>query len=559
MKKKRVRFTIVLSLLAVSLVVNVILIFANRITTIKKVETTSTLFDLAFTSAEKDSMSDAVMLNRDKYVAIHAYELSNATSPAYIFSPVPANYPTPMVQEPKNFNLPTNVKVPLNRESLCYYSVAELSTLIKARKISSVELTKLYLARIKKLDKELFSVITLMEDRALEQAKEADKEIKAGRYRGPLHGIPYGVKDLLAVKGFPTTWGSPIFKNQMIHETASVVEKLDFAGAVLVAKLSLGELAMDDVWFGGKTRNPWNINEGSSGSSAGSSAATSAGIVAFAIGSETWGSIVSPSTVCGVTGLRPTFGRVSRTGAMALSWTMDKIGPICRNAQDAAIVFNAIYGPDGKDITLVDKPFNINLDKANKPLRVGYIVSEFAEKNEHNTNDFTALETMKQMGYELIPVQLPNNLPVEALSIILEAEAAAAFSNLTLSNLDDSMVLQTKNSWPNIFRTSRLIPAVEYIQANRIRTDLIQKFMEIFKQVDIIISPSLEGNQLLMTNLTGHPSISIPNGFDKRRMPTSITFIADWYNEADLLALGWAFQQKQGFYLKHPDKFTPKK
>ncbi len=559
MKKKRVRFTIVLSLLAVSLVVNLILIFANRITTIKKVETTSTLFDLAFTSAEKDSMSDAVMLNRDKYAAIHAYELSNATSPAYIFSPVPANYPTPMVQEPKNFNLSTNVKVPLNRESLCYYSVAELSTLIKARKISSVELTKLYLARIKKFDKELFSVITLMEDSALEQAKEADKEIKTGRYRGPLHGIPYGVKDLLAVKGFPTTWGSPIFKNQMIHETASVVEKLDLAGAVLVAKLSLGELAMDDVWFGGKTRNPWNINEGSSGSSAGSSAATSAGIVAFAIGSETWGSIVSPSTVCGVTGLRPTFGRVSRTGVMALSWTMDKIGPICRNAQDAAIVFNAIYGPDGKDITLVDKPFNINLDKANKPLRVGYIVSEFAEKNERNANDFTALETMKQMGYELIPVQLPNNLPVEALSIILEAEAAAAFSNLTLSNLDDSMVLQTKNSWPNIFRTSRLIPAVEYIQANRIRTDLIQKFMEIFKQVDIIISPSLEGNQLLMTNLTGHPSISIPNGFDKRGMPTSITFIADWYNEADLLALGWAFQQKQGFYLKHPDKFTPKK
>lgn len=559
MKKKRVRFTIVLSLLAVSLVVNLILIFANRITTIKKVETTSTLFDLAFTSAEKDSMSDAVMLNRDKYAAIHAYELSNATSPAYIFSPVPANYPTPMVQEPKNFNLPTNVKVPLNRESLCYYSVAELSALINARKISSVELTKLYLARIKKFDKELFSVITLMEDSALEQAKEADKEIKAGRYRGPLHGIPYGVKDLLAVKGFPTTWGSPIFKNQMIHETASVVEKLDLAGAVLVAKLSLGELAMDDVWFGGKTRNPWNINEGSSGSSAGSSAATSAGIVAFAIGSETWGSIVSPSTVCGVTGLRPTFGRVSRTGAMALSWTMDKIGPICRNAQDAAIVFNAIYGPDGKEITLVDKPFNINLGKATKPLRVGYIVSEFAEKNERNVNDFTALETMKQMGYELIPVQLPNNLPVEALSIILEAEAAAAFSNLTLSNLDDSMVLQTKNSWPNIFRTSRLIPAVEYIQANRIRTDLIQKFMEIFKQVDIIISPSLEGNQLLMTNLTGHPSISIPNGFDRRGMPTSITFIADWYNEADLLALGWAFQQKQGFYLKHPDKFTPKK
>lgn len=558
MKKKRIRFTIVLSLLAISLVFNLLLIFLNRDTTYNRVVTAATLFDIEFSKTEIDSMSNAVLLNKDKYAAINAYALSNSTSPAFIFSPVPAGYNTPAVQEPKNFNLPISVKVPLNPENLCYYSVAELSALIKARKITSVELTKIYLARIKKFDKELFSVITLLEESALEQAEHADKEIKAGHYRGPLHGIPYGVKDLLAVKGFPTTWGSPIFKNQMIHETASVVEKLDLAGAVLVAKLSLGELAMDDVWFGGKTRNPWNTDEGSSGSSAGSSSATSAGLVAFAIGSETWGSIVSPTTVCGVTGLRPTFGRVSRTGAMALSWTMDKIGPICRNAQDAAIVFNAIYGPDGKDITLANKPFNVNLGRTNKKLRVGYIASEFAEKTEINANDFATLETMKQMGYTLIPVELPNNLPVEALSIILEAEAAAAFSNLTLLNLDDSMVLQTKNSWPNIFRTARLIPAVEYIQANRIRTDLIQGLIKMFEQVDIVISPSLEGNQLLITNLTGHPALSIPNGFDTRGLPTSITFIADWYNEADLLAVGWAFQQKQGFYLNHPAKFTPK-
>lgn len=559
MKKKRVRYTIILSLLVLSLAFNVFLLILNRSTTFKKIDTFSGMLDLSFTRAERDSMTQAVEVNRDKYAAIHAYELSNSTSPAYVFSPVPANYPTPSMQEPKNFNLPTNVKVPLNRESLCYYSVAELAALIKARKVTSVELTKLYIARIKKFDKELYAVVTLLEDRALEQAKQADREIAAGHYKGPLHGIPYGVKDLLAVKGFPTTWGSPIFRNQMIHETASVVEKLDSAGAVLVAKLTLGEMAMDDVWFGGKTRNPWNTAAGSSGSSAGSAATTSAGLVAFAIGSETWGSIVSPSTVCGVTGLRPTFGRVSRTGAMALSWTMDKIGPICRTAQDAAIVFNAINGPDGKDITLVNKPFNINLGKTNKVLRVGYIAAQFTEKNDSNANDFLALETMKQLGYELIPVQLPSTIPAEALSIILEAEAAAAFSDLTLTNLDDSMVLQTKNSWPNIFRTSRLIPAVEYIQANRIRTDLIQKFMEIFKQVDIIISPSLDGNQPLMTNLTGHPVLSVPNGFDKRGMPTSITFIADWYNEADLLALGWAFQQKQGFYKKHPARFIPKK
>lgn len=559
MKKKRIRYTIILSLLVLSLAFNVFLLILNRSTTFKKIETISGMLDLSFTRAERDSMTQAVEVNRDKYAAIHAYKLTNSTAPAFVFSPVPANYSTPTKQEAKNFNLPTNVKVPLNRENLCYYSVAELSALIKARKVTSVELTKLYIARIKKYDKELYAVVTLLEDRALEQAKQADREIAAGHYKGPLHGIPYGVKDLLAVKGFPTTWGSPIFRNQMIHETASVVEKLDSAGAVLVAKLSLGELAMDDVWFGGKTRNPWNTAEGSSGSSAGSASTTSAGLVAFAIGSETWGSIVSPATVCGVTGLRPTFGRVSRTGAMALSWTMDKIGPICKTAQDAAIVFNAINGPDGKDITLVNKPFNINLGKTNKILRVGYIAAQFTEKTDSNANDFLALETMKQLGYELIPVQLPNTIPAEALSIILEAEAAAAFSDLTLSNLDDSMVLQTKNSWPNIFRTSRLIPAVEYLQANRIRTDLIQEFIKIFKQVDIIICPSLDGNQPLMTNLTGHPVLSVPDGFNRRGMPTSISFVADWYNEADLLAIGWAFQQKQGFYLKHPDKFSPKK
>ncbi|SDC06660.1 amidase [Williamwhitmania taraxaci] len=557
MKKKRIRLTIILSFLIVSLVFNAILLIAYRTNPIKSIELASQLLDLSFTRTERDSMVEGVLSNREKYKAIHAYPLNNSTAPATIFAPVPANYPTPTIQEPINFGLPKVIQVPRNRESLCFFSVAELSSLMKSKKITSVELTKLYLGRIKKYDQKLNTVITLLEETALAQAKQADKEIAAGKYRGPLHGIPYGVKDLLALKTHPTTWGSPIYRSQMIMETASVISKLDSAGAILVAKLSLGELAMDDVWFGGKTRNPWNTNEGSSGSSAGPASATSAGLVAFSIGSETWGSIVSPSTVCGVTGLRPTFGRVSRTGAMALSWTMDKIGPICRTAQDAAIVFDAIKGPDGKDITLENKPFNLNLGKANKALRIGYVASLFTEKKDSNANDFLALETMKQMGYELIAVNLPNNIPVDALSIILEAEAAAAFSDLTLTNLDNRMVLQTKNSWPNIFRTARLIPATEYIQANRIRTHLIQEFTKLFQQVDIIVCPSFGGNQLLATNLTGHPALCLPDGFDKRGMPTSITFIADWYNEANLLEIGWAFQQKQGFHLKHPELFMP--
>jgi len=556
MKNRSSLIAFLIILLLVSVGINAYF-FADSKSLKSKVKATETLFNLNFTNAERDTMMEGIKENIEKYKAIHAFDLSNDVAPAIIFSPVPLSYSPPDAKTKTDFDFPANVSLPQNLEELSFYSVAELSVLIKKGLISSEELTKIYLERLRRYDPELHCVITLLGDRALNQAREMDKELKNGKYRGPLHGIPYGVKDLLALKDYPFTWGSSIYKDQIAGITSPVIEKLDAAGAVLVAKFPLGELAWGDVWFGGMTRNPWNTEHGSSGSSAGSASATAAGLVGFAIGSETWGSIVSPSTVCGVTGLRPTFGRVSRTGAMALSWTMDKLGPICRTSQDCAIVLNAIIGVDGIDPTLADVPFNPNLKKDYKTLRVGYVKDYFEQDYDFKKNDSITLETLKNMGVELVPVTLPENLPIDALSIILDVESAAAFSELTLTNRDDEMVRQIKWAWPNFFRKARFVPAVEYIQANRIRTKLIEEFSKIFEEVDVIISPSFSGNQLLMTNLTGHPALSLPNGFSSEGLPTSITFIANWFNEADLIVLAKAYQNETQFYRKVPKGFLP--
>lgn len=545
-----------LILLVLSVIVNVYLI-KSRSSIQDNISSTEKLFDLKFTPSQRDSMVDGINGYIEKYKEIHKINLENSVPPSFIFSPVPVYYKFNQEQSKVDWNLPTEVVMPSKIEQLCYYSVAELSVLIKARKVSSLALTKMYIERLKKFDPELHCVITLLEESAIKQAQKADDEIAKGIYRGPLHGIPYGVKDLLALKGYPFTFGSKIYKNQIPEITSPVILKLDEAGAVLVAKFSLGELAMDDTWFGGLTRNPWDTKKGSSGSSAGSASATSAGLVAFAIGSETWGSIISPSTVCGVTGLRPTFGRVSRTGAMALSWTMDKIGPICRTAEDCALVFDVIRGKDGQDPALVDLPFNYNPKKDIRSLRIGYVEDYFKTPYDFRANDSLTLKALREMGVNLIPIKLPEHFPSMAISIMLDAEAAAAFSDLTLTKKDTMMVLQKKGAWPNIFRQARFIPAVEYIQASRIRTQLIAAFMDIFKTVDVIVCPTWGGNQELMTNLTGHPALLIPNGFGKDGMPTSITFISDWYNEADLLLVGSAYQKKAGFYQKHPAKFLP--
>ncbi len=515
------------------------------------VENAERIIGLSFTDAKRDSMLDALNEQLNNYINLRKVNLNNAVPPAILFNPIPVDFKFNEKQKAISYSDYSKTNKPADPEDLAFYSIGKLAHLIKTKQITSTEITKFFLERLKKYGPKLHCVITLTEEHALQQAKKADEEIAAGKYKGMLHGIPFGVKDLLAVKNYKTTWGAKPYENQYIDENATVVKKLEDAGAVLIAKLSMGALAWGDVWFGGKTRNPWDTTKGSSGSSAGSAAATSAGLVPFAIGTETWGSIVSPSTVCGVSGLRPTYGRVSRTGAMALSWSMDKIGPICRNAEDLAIVFDAIKGQDGIDQTLYDFPFNYNPKIDFKKLRIGYLKKDFDKKYTFHKNDSLALETLKKLGANLTPIELPD-LPVNDISFILNAEAAAAFDELTRSGKDDKMVRQIKNAWPNVFRAARFIPAVEYINANRIRYLLIQKMNELMNTVDMYVSPSWEGDNLLLTNLTGHPCVVVPDGFSEEGTPTSITFIGRLFDEGRIIAAAKAFQDATDFHLKHP-------
>ena len=513
------------------------------------------IFNLDFAEKENEMLLRGLKSNKRKYALLHEFVLNNSVPPAISFNPLPVGFIPEVVQQKILWYNNVEVKMPDKKEEIAFYSVSELSWLIKNKTITSEELTRLYIKRLKEYDKQLHCLITLTEDLAIKQAKRADKEISEGKYRGPLHGIPYGVKDLLAVEGYKTTWGSGAYKDQLIDQTATVVKKLEKAGAVLIAKLTLGSLAMGDVWYGGKTRNPWNPDQGSSGSSAGPGSATAAGLVAFSIGSETQGSIVSPSTRCGVTGLRPSYGRVSRTGAMALSWTMDKLGPMCRTAEDCALVFDIIRGPDNMDQTLYDLPFNYNAYKNIKSLKIGYTKNLFEKNYRGKSNDSIALEVFKNMDIELIPVELPDNIPFGSLGIILSAEAAAAFDELTRSNRDDLLVQQNSYSWPNTFRQARFIPAVEYINANRIRFLLIQEMNKVMKEVDVLITPSYGGNQMLITNLTGHPCVVLPNGFNDRGSPTSFSIVGKLFDEASILRLAKAYQDKTKFTKIHPELF----
>lgn len=511
------------------------------------------LIGLSFSEAEYDSMLDELHQNLIYYQQLREIPLANWIPPVLFFHPLPFDFKLEKEQKPIRWAKVGKVNVPENLEELAFCSISELAELLRSRKITSLALTRMYLERLKRYDPQLHCVITLTEDLALKQARKADTEIASGKYRGLLHGIPYGAKDLLAVKGYQTTWGSVPFKEQYVDYTATVIKKLEEAGAVLLAKLSLGELAWGDVWFGGMTRNPWNLEQGSSGSSAGSAAATAAGLVAFAIGSETWGSIVSPSTRCGTTGLRPTYGRVSRTGAMALSWSMDKIGPICRTVEDCAIVFDAIRGSDGIDRTVIDVPFNYQPDIDLKKLRIGFLSKAFEEDTVNKITNQLTLNKLRESGWSLVPVDLPD-LPVYSMSIILSADAAAAFDELTRSGQDSLLVRQIKDAWPNVFRASRFIPAVEYIQANRLRYELIEKMNNIMKQVDVYVAPSF-GTNLLLTNLTGHPCVVLPNGFTEQGTPTSICFIGQLFEEATLLTVAKSYQDFTDFHRQHPPLF----
>ena len=481
--------------------------------------------------------------------------------PAIEFDPVLPGMKFESEQRPLRFAPVEGVERPATNAELAFLSVGELGALLRAKKLTSTELTKVYLERLRKYGPRLECVVTLTEELALEQARRADAELAAGKDRGPLHGIPYGAKDLLAVPGYPTTWGAEPYRDQRIEETATVIQRLEDAGAVLVAKLTLGALAWGDVWFGGMTRNPWKPQQGSSGSSAGSASATAAGLVAFSIGSETWGSIVSPSTRCGVTGLRPTYGRVSRHGAMALSWTMDKLGPICRTADDCARVFHAIHGPDGVDGTLYEVPFNYDATRPLEEIRVGFVESAFA--GDRVRRDRATLDVLRELGVKLIPVELPE-LPVTSMAFILNAEAAAAFDGLTRSNEDDRMVRQMAQAWPNAFRTARFVPAVEYIQANRLRTLALREMAKVerlstradrnvFEDVDVYVAPSFSDN-LLLTNLTGHPAVVLPNGANRGAVTgASITLTGNLFAEGEVLAVARRIQEATEFHRMHPD------
>lgn len=504
------------------------------------------IIGMEFSDEKRQLMLDGVRDNLRDYEALRQVPLPNSRPPALLFNPLPEGFELPTGEPSFNWIPPEEVKLPNNREDLAFYSVAQLSVLIHSGQLTSEELTRFCLERLKKHGPSLECVITLTEDLALEQARQADREIAAGKYRGPLHGIPYGAKDLLDTKGIRTTWGSVPFTNQVPDQDAAVIERLREAGAVLVAKLTLGELAWGDIWFGGTTRNPWDLKQGSSGSSAGSAAATAAGLVPFAIGSETWGSIISPSVRCGITGLRPTYGRVSRFGAMTLSWSMDKLGPMARSAEDCALVFNAIYGPDPRDPTVYPAPFHFTPRRDLKGLKIGWLTSA-----RESAEGKATLAKLEELGAELIEIKLPD-YPIRAISFILGVEAAAAFDELTRDGRDDLLVRQVRAAWPNAWREARLVPAVEYIQASRIRHILIQEMARLMERVHFYAAPLEDDENSLLTNLTGHPCVTLPNGFDAKGRPTGITFIGRLFDEGTLLSAAHVYQEATPFHTRHP-------
>jgi Asp-tRNA(Asn)/Glu-tRNA(Gln) amidotransferase A subunit family amidase len=559
------------------------------------IDAAAVIAGISVTDEQKKMMLEGLDQLRKSYTAIRDLKIPNSVAPAFIFDPVPGDMTLDTVRKPLKISAAPDAKVLAasvsagvagTSDALAFASVRELAELVKTRKVTSVELTKMYLARLKKYDPQLHFVITLTEDRAMDHAAAADKEIAAGKYRGPLHGIPWGGKDLLAVKGYRTTWGAGGFEDQKFDYDATVVTRLDDAGAILVAKLSMGALAQGDLWFGARTRNPWNKHQGSSGSSAGSASAVAAGCVGFGIGTETLGSISSPSTRCGCTGLRPTFGFVPRTGAMALSWTMDKIGPICRAVEDCALVMSAIYGQDGHDLSVQPAAFNWDANYNWKTLRVGYIKTAFdvptlpANASDGQKKNFerrvydakyatTALDELRNMGVKLIPVEIPD-FPFGAIVPVLEAEAAAAFDDLTRSGRDKLLTGQLPFDWPNQFRIARFYSAVDYIQAMRARTLAIAAMEKLFKDIDVIVTPS-QGNQLQATNLTGHPAVIVPNGIrgdgapkteneedgalnnaGGPGTPVSLTFLGALYSDARLAAFAKAYQDTTSFHLQHP-------
>jgi Asp-tRNA(Asn)/Glu-tRNA(Gln) amidotransferase A subunit family amidase len=514
---------------------------------------------LSFSDAEFDAMLEGVNQNLARYEALHKIALDNSVAPPLYFNPVVPGMKIDRARRPFRAGKQDRIARPQNIEDAAFWPVTQLAELIRTKQVKSVELTEMYLARLKRYNPRLTCVVTLTEDLAMRQARDADREIAAGNYRGPLHGIPWGVKDLCAAKGYPTTWGAARFKTRIIDEDATVVSRLHAAGAVLVAKLATGELALDDVWFGGQTKNPWDLSMGSQGSSAGPGSATAAGLVGFSIGTETLGSIVEPSGICGVTGLRPTFGRVSRHGAMALSWSLDKIGPMCRGVEDCALVLAAIQGPDDQDLAVQDIPFNWDAGLDIRKLRVGYLKAAFSDTRQTaqtNANDAAALERLRALGVSLREVSLPEHANMDP-NLILWGEANAALKD-PIRTQPAELVRQDRVASQNAVR---LLPAAEYLDANRVRGLLMREMARIMADIDVYVVPfdysdytpnPIATLNTQVTNLTGQPCVLVPHGFNEKGNPTSLTFIGRVFGEAEMLALAKAYQDATDWHSKHP-------
>ena len=514
---------------------------------------------LTFTDPQLDAMLDGVNKNLPHWEALRKIQLDNSVAPPLYFNPIIPGMKIDRTKRPFRRSAPPRVTRPQNLEDVAFWPVTQLSELIRTKQVTSLELTQMYLSRLKKYNPKLLCAVTVTEDLALRQAREADGEIAANHYRGPLHGIPWGVKDLAAAKGYPTTWGAAPFKNRIIDTDATVVSRLHDAGAVLLAKLATGELALDDIWFAGQTKNPWDLSMGSQGSSAGPGSATSAGLVGFSVGTETGGSIVAPSAICGVTGFRPTFGRVSRHGIMTLSWSLDKTGPMCRSVEDCALVLAAINGPDDQDLAVQDVPFNWDANFDVRKLRVGYLKAAFENTRQTpqvDANDAAALEKIKGLGFKLIEVELPEHAKLD-FPTIMWGEANAALRD-PIETQPAELVRQDRVANQN---AHRLLPAAEYINANRVRALLMQEMARIMSQVDVYVLPfdyadytpnPVATLNSAVTNLTGHPSITVPHGFDEKRHPTSLTFIGNLYADAEMLALAMAYQNATAWHLQHP-------
>jgi Asp-tRNA(Asn)/Glu-tRNA(Gln) amidotransferase A subunit family amidase len=530
---------------------------------------------LTFSAEDQKSMLEAVNQNLTRFTELRAIEIPDDVSPPFHFSALVPGMRVNRARQPFRMSSP-NVKRPANLEDVAFWPVVQLAQLIKTKQVTATELTRLYLDRLHRFNPTLNCAVTILDELALAQAKQADAEIAAGKYKGPLHGIPWGAKDIIAVKGYKTTWGSGAFKDQVIDKDASVVEMLRDAGAVLVAKLTTGEIAQGDRWFGGQTKSPWDPSQGSGGSSAGPGSATAAGLVGFSIGTETSGSILGPSSRCGVTGLRPTMGRISRDGVMALSWTQDRLGPMCRHAEDCALVMSVIARPDDRDMSVLDIPFNWDARLDITKLRVGYLKAAFDENMDvvGRAHQQATLDALGKLGVKFVPVDVPEfTTDVSAINV----ESAAFFDQFMRSGRDKFLTnLGRANGW----KGARVLPAVDYLQAQRIRMMMMMKLAEATAHVDVYLGPGNGGaagggrgaaaaagaapapegprrqgagqRHSAMANLATYPAVAVPNGFNPAGVPTSITFFARPFMESELLAVVKAYQDAAGFHLKHP-------